>query len=568
MPFKHSALVFFFFLVMVSLPYAAETDLTKIQVLEIAEQDPRVKDILLDFPAISLKPHYAEEYNAWIVDILHDETKKVGLVTISPTKKEIMEFNFNIKALEREPEEERQYREREERAARGIISKIKPYLPHFGRIPLAWLSFFLVMLTAANFSRFRSWRNVDLLLLYALCPFLTLIWVNTQLAFTGIFVITLFMFIRCILAPCMAAKNGHLANFTTNKVLYVLLGLTVFFHIQTVFEKPIGDAGLWSAIGTEYLAETGRLPYGTEFGPNCIYGPLMYTLFLPANLIAPPHVQIDSHANIVSWGEYEKFNMMGVQSTVLMLDLLALFALYRLGKRQGGPPLGLLVCIVYGLSPYILGVVSEMGLERASHVAAVPFILFAMLFRHRGWLSGLLLGIATGMLYFSVFLVPFWFGHGYFKNNKTTAWQFFLAYGAVGVACLLFIMFFTVPDPSHAGMSPLSAFLNDTILQQQYKDGYGNSELSFWGQYPALAAWGKPLTSMAFLLFCCGLPWLFKQGTEIHFTAGTAAILVGTQLVLSFAGGTYIGFYLAPLILTIFYCDNTTANHEGGQISP
>jgi len=31
-----------------------------------------------------------------------------------------------------------------------------------------------------------------------------------------------------------------------------------------------------------------------------------------------------------------------------------------------------------------------------------------------------------------------------------------------------------------------------------------------------------------------------------------AAVLIGSQLVLSHGGGTYIGFYIAPLIITLF----------------
>jgi hypothetical protein len=44
--------------------------------------------------------------------------------------------------------------------------------------------------------------------------------------------------------------------------------------------------------------------------------------------------------------------------------------------------------------------------------------------------------------------------------------------------------------PVDEAESPLGAFIDDTIAQQQFKAGYGNSHLSFWGQYPKLAAWG------------------------------------------------------------------------------
>jgi hypothetical protein len=113
-------------------------------------------------------------------------------------------------------------------------------------------------------------------------------------------------------------------------------------------------------------------------------------------------------------------------------------------------------------------------------------------------------------------------------------------------------MALTVPNDELEHTSRLGAFLNDTVLQQQFKEGYGTSEFSFWGQYPRIAEWGKPITGVLYLLFCTALGFMPRRIDMKRLIALTAAVLIGTQLVLSHGGGTYIGFYIAPLIITLF----------------
>jgi hypothetical protein len=55
-----------------------------------------------------------------------------------------------------------------------------------------------------------------------------------------------------------------------------------------------------------------------------------------------------------------------------------------------------------------------------------------------------------------------------------------------------------------------------------------------------------------YLLFCAALGFLPRQIDMKRLVALTAAVLVGTQLVLAHGGGTYIGFYIAPLIIALF----------------
>ena len=67
-----------------------------------------------------------------------------------------------------------------------------------------------------------------------------------------------------------------------------------------------------------------------------------------------------------------------------------------------------------------------------------------------------------------------------------------------------------------------------------------------------MAAWGKPTAGVLYGLFCIAMAFWPRSLDRKRLMALTAAVLVGTQFILSHAGGKYIGFYLAPLILTLF----------------
>jgi len=538
---------------------AQETGEVPEHIMSVVKADSRVKDILADSREVRLEPEYARELGVWVIHFVHADKGHVGLISVKAESGEILEFSFQADGAEARERDQRE--PDDERAEERESDLLRSLLPRFGGMSLAWLSFVLVAIVVGRFSRVLSARNLDILLLYALVPFVHVGWTHTKLSYTGLFVVTLILFARCLWA--VTARNETLLkpNIRSPRAVWILLAFALFLHVVTLYERGIGDVGIWSAIGGQYLLRTGHLPYGTEFGPNCVYGPLMYVLFAPAGLAASFIREIASDGSIVlaSFSNWQA--MRGVQTTELTLDLLALVALYRLARRQGDRDTALTVVFVYAISPYLIGMVGELGLERASHIAAAPLILFALLLLGRPALAGVLLGIATGMLYYPLFLAPLWFGYLRRKDGMRNGLMFLAGFAAVGVLCVVMLM--VMVEPVDEAQSPLGAFVNDTIAQQQFKAGYGNSPLSFWGQYPDLATWGKPTTGLLYCLFCVILAFFPRRINSERLIALTTAVLVGTQLVLSHAGGKYIGFYLAPLILTLFCNRRPTPSQTG-----
>ncbi len=527
-----------------------KTESPKEKALSIARADPRVKDILTDFPTIRLVPTFAEKYGVWIIEFMRDD-REAGMTSVSLETEEVLEFHFQPKRL-RETDDEIGNGEERDQEGSSFFGILFRFLPHFEGASLAWFCFLLTCILIGNFHRIISLRNVDILLLFSLCPFLNVIWQEPGIAYTGIFVVTVLFLIRCVAAIRIQNQLLEMENIGNTRILYFILILLALYHVYKTYASGVDDSGIWSVAGAQYLYETGRLPYGTEFGPNCVYGPLMYLIHIPANILFLPNIMMNPEKGMVELGVYEQIEMRGAQTVVILMDFLALLGMYLIGKKYGGIKTGMMLGLLYLLNPYILGMGGAFGLQQTSHITGIPFILFSFVFLSYPIATGLLLGIATGMLYYPVFLFPLWFGFYWKKHSGNAAGKFLVSYASVGIICLISICIMTVPDASHAGMSPLEAFVHDTIYQQQFSEGYGQSQFSFWGQYPSLRESYKSIVGIVYLLFCWMIALIPIRMNFQRFIVLTASVLVGTQLVLSHGGGTYIGFYIAPFLITLF----------------
>ena len=527
------------------------------QALEIARKDPRVKDVLADFPEIRMLPSYSERFDVWVIEFLLGD-REAGMASVSLDHATVLEFDFKTDELI-EPDS----REDEREETFSIESFFRRIRPHFEGSSFCWLSIVLVFILLGRFDRPLSLRNLDIILFYLLCPFLLVLWQNKSFAYAGIFVVTIFFFLRCLFGAGCKSKQTAKNNVNLRKHAIFVLALACLLHVQIVYERPIDDSGLCSVIGAEYIIETGRLPYGAEVGHIGVYGPLLYALHIPANLIFQPEVDFDSQRGAYEWGPYEQFEMRGAQTVVLVFDLLAMLGLYCFGRKYGDKMTGLLLCLAFALCPYVIGIGGAGGLQWTSHIVGIAFVVFALVFVSRPAVAGLMLGLASGMLYYPAFLCILWLCYYVRTGTWREGVKFFTAFAAVGLTCVLMILILVVPGGDSEGLSPLGAFVNDTVYFQQFSDSYGRSPFSFWAQYPDIAKWGKPIVGVSYLLFCLLIGFVPGPMNMRRLVALTAAILVATQFTLSHGGGTYIGFYIAAFIILLFgpsdYQQPTTA---------
>jgi len=253
--------------------------------------------------------------------------------------------------------------------------------------------------------------------------------------------------------------------------------------------------------------------------------------------------------------------MLASQLTCLFFLLLGLWALFGIGVRHGGHALGYSLCILYAGSSYVLGLGSDNllagGLTYISHIAPTSMLLLAVYFLDRPFVSGACVAGGAGVLFFPAFFFPLFFGWHFWRDRRASLRclaGFVLAGALVGALVLTF-------TGSLDGKGPVSLLLESTLEHQEgfADDQYGMSPFSFWGNFPALAAfWQQPLigdtsvfkpTFMLFVGWCLAAFFLARSRTHAEFALMLASLAAALQLWKTHAAGTYVEWYYPFLLI-------------------
>jgi hypothetical protein len=339
-------------------------------------------------------------------------------------------------------------------------------------------------------------------------------------------------------------------------------------NLSVLFGHEPDDAGIYTNLGAQRWVETGTMPYADPLlkGPDspahgaaATYGPLLYLTHIPFQLLAgtdynPPELGPKDQG--YNWPPF-----LATQLTCAAFQLVALWALYGIGRRAGGQVLGLSLVILYAGSAYVLGLGSDFhlagGLAYISHIAPTAMLLLAIRFIERPFVAGMCLAGAGGVLFFPVFFFPLFAGW-YFWRSRADAARFTAGFALLGLLIGLMVISFT---GTLDGKGPIRLLLESTLEHQEgfSSDQYGMSPFSFWGNFPALASfWQVPLigttsifkpTFLLFVSYCMAAFFLARQRTWIELALLLASLAAALQLWKTHAAGTYVEWYYPFLLL-------------------
>jgi hypothetical protein len=151
-------------------------------------------------------------------------------------------------------------------------------------------------------------------------------------------------------------------------------------------------------------------------------------------------------------------------------------------------------------------------------------------------LAGVLLGLAAGMIYYPLFLLPLWCGF-YWRRGEVR-----FVFGVIAALALL-AGFLALSSPDWA------SFLVSLQQMVGWRNPLNVTPSGFWESYdsayriPVLAAFCALSASLAIW------PAQKNLGTLLSCSA---AVMLSTQFWHVYQGGLYMGWYLPLLILTIF----------------
>jgi hypothetical protein len=209
---------------------------------------------------------------------------------------------------------------------------------------------------------------------------------------------------------------------------------------------------------------------------------------------------------------------------------------------------GIAAAVVFLLLPYTafltgrymaIGVSQDVttGVGQAYHVLLAALLVWAFAMYRRPLVSGILLGLAIGMFYYPIWLLPLWCSF-YWQRGV-------VRFAAAVVAMLLLLIGVLYFRPySHS-------FASD--LQQMFGAIWPRSDhlVGFWGLKFNDSVYRIPVL-VAFIAMCVTLAiWPAQKNLGTLLSCSTA-VMLGTQFWHPLGGGQLVGWYLPLMLLTIF----------------
>jgi hypothetical protein len=391
--------------------------------------------------------------------------------------------------------------------------------------PITWAYVSALMMIGIyfKFRRFWSVRNLDLVALIAFSPGLLLIYHGllrakpelVQSGYVWLFAVSGFFLIRLLLDPVMVRRPLLEPNLSASGLTFTGVCLLVFLmaNVITTPKAPRLERELAEA-------ETSASP-----DPGC---PWFHTFaeFSKSKdrLDNPPQVG----------GLNSDLLMMATRAIVILAHLAVVAGMVWIGYRHFDN----IHTGVAAATLYLLTFCTSQLTSQVDHVVPAALLVWAVAAYRRPLFAGWLLGLAAGLIYYPLFLLPLWCGF---------YWRRGLLRFIVGVSTTLVIL--TVILAVRADN------WNDFLVQLQSMVGWrlpllAKLKLSgFWHYHDPV--YRIPVLA-AFVAVCGGLAIWPAQKNLGTLLSCSAAVMLASQFWQTQQGGLHMAWYLPLLILTVF----------------
>ncbi|MEI6239552.1 MAG: hypothetical protein WCR51_04125 [Planctomycetia bacterium] len=409
--------------------------------------------------------------------------------------------------------------------------------------PTTWfyLSSLLSIALFFKFNRVWSVRNLDLVGLILLAPGLLAVEYGgykasaavQQMGFIWIFAVSAAFLVRMLFDSLMVRRPLLEPNLSVGGLSFLGISLLVFLLANVITTRPQRDdlAGAAAATKLETRATEVDADQLARLGPGY---PLLFLLpQLSTQRLFTPDTSGDGAApaaegNRRALHETTARVMAIISQVAIVAGMVAIGWLHFENVR-----LGIAAAVLYLLLPY-----TALMTGRVDHALPGALIIWAIAAYRRPLISGGLIGLAIGTIYYPVFLLPLWCGFYWERGIR----RFALGVGAA-LLLLVLALFFTSP--------------NAAVFAGQLRQMFGwifPNEVSlegFWAlpvndpvfRLPVLAAFIAMMATLAIW------PAPKNLGTLLSCSA---AVLLGSQFWKAHNGGLFMAWFLPALLLAVF----------------
>ena len=385
----------------------------------------------------------------------------------------------------------------------------------------AYVSALMMIGIYFKFRRFWSVRNLDMVALIAFSPGFLLIYhglvkEKPELipgGYVWLFAVSGFFLVRLLLDPIMVRRPLLEPNLSASGLTFTGVCLLVFLmaNVVTTPKSPRLERELAKAV----------VPASPD--PGCAWFHTFAEFSRPKDqLDIPPQVG----------GVNSDLLMMATRAIVILAHLAVVVGMVWIGYRHfDNIHTGVAAATLYLLTFYTSQFTSQVD-----HVVPAALLVWTVAAYRRPLFAGWLLGLAAGLIYYPLFLLPLWCGF-YWRRGL---WRFVL--GAMTVFAILIVILAVRADN-----------WNDFVVQMQLMIGWRDplvAKLSgFWHYHDPV--YRIPVLA-AFVAVCGGLAIWPAQKNLGTLLSCSAAVMLASQFWQTQQGGLRLAWYLPLLILTVF----------------
>jgi hypothetical protein len=395
---------------------------------------------------------------------------------------------------------------------------MESFPPGYDVSPATWfyLSCVLIIAVFFRFNRLWSLRNFDLGLLLAAPVGLLLVRDRTYtgIGFSWLFAVSGLFLLRLLIDPLLVRRPHLGQNLNAPGSAFLCVAAFFLLSIEAINGNPPPAA-------EQTLQQAQNLVAGSqdavETAAPTTAGPVAPMLSAPI-------------------GAAFKVPELAARAMAVLAHLLVMLGLVVVGRNLFGDiQLGLAMATLYLLLPCTAYDVGEVN-----HVLPSALTVWALVAYRRPMISGVLLGLACGVMFFPVFLLPVWAAFYGRRGALKFGSALLLVAGVVmSIAAL------TAPGPDSFVRQTIGSIHLEEMLAFEAPTG----GIGFWTS--ELKYYRIPVIVTFFLLVVGMTIWPRRKHLE-HLTASSAAIIVATQFWYPVQGGVYLLWYLPLLLVVVF----------------
>lgn len=328
--------------------------------------------------------------------------------------------------------------------------------------------------------------------------------------FVWLFLVELFLLVRMLLDPLMVRRPLLDPNLTTGGLNFIGISLFIFIMANVVASTPRIQEVQGPKLGPGYALMNMLPAIPTRPESDTLVG------------AQPPTVsQLDAA---------ERWDATIAKFVAILAHIAIVTGIVLIGKKHfNNLRAGTGCAFLYLLLPY-----TAQMTGRVDHAVPAALLLWALLTYRKPMIAGIFMGLAAGLVYYPLFLLPLWFSFYWQRGARR------FGVGVVSMLTLLMVLL------AVSGTETLVEHLRQMFgLASPTLEPKGIWELG-WNPI-----WRLPVI-VAFVIlsfFFAAWPTQKNLGTLLNCSA---ALMIAAQFWHGYGGGLYIAWFLPLALLTIF----------------